>query len=420
MTPNFRTSDAAARVQDRLASLSPLARYLLVFGAGLLIGLVVFGWILFPVQWTQTYPNDLQADIQNDYLALTSDSYNLTGDLDRAVQRLSYWKALDLVQIANRYADQLQAAGSVQEADRLRALVEDASIYRLSLAPQTEPAASGQAAAPVALDPATRRLLVYLLVGIAALAVLLVLMRLLRIPLIGQRRQTEEEEEVETEADEIEGQVLPPMPGRPSAPPAAAPSYAAFVGEVDEYEEAEEDESADELLAEDDRAEIGDWDEEEEDDLAPPPTPPQTATSAAPRRGPAYESLRFDGDASYNEIRDISDRGEYAGEFGMAGGKQDPDTPGAVYSMEVWLFDKSDIHTVTAVLMHPDSHADESRRQQLAGNYQALALQDGAPIQLHTKSLELEGRVRRVAFGPAGSKGPTIRFLELELAGRRL
>lgn len=419
MTRHSSTSDAAAKVQDRLASLSPLARYLLVFGAGLIIGLVLFGWVLFPVQWTQTYPNDLQGDVQNDYLALVADSYNLTGDLDLAVKRLAYWKAIDLMQAANRHADQLQAAGNGSEADRLRALVEDAAIYRLTLEPQGGELPAAQTESQTAsLDPDTQRLLVYLLLGIVALAVLLVVMRLLHVPILGSRHEDGEEPPAE-----IEGDVLPPMTGQGTPTPAyaAAPVYApAAVVEPAAEEEAGEDVVDDELLDANEPEEPGDWDLEDEEDRTPPPIAPAVGVAAAGRRGPAYEILRFDGDASYNEIRDISDRGDYAGEFGMASGKDDPDTPGAVYSLEVWLFDKSDIHTITAVLMPPESYANEDRRQQLAGNYQAVALQNGAPIQLHTKSLELEGRVRRVDFGPAGSKGPTIRQLEVELRGSRL
>ncbi|MCW5859501.1 MAG: hypothetical protein KIS63_14475, partial [Caldilineales bacterium] len=360
-------------------------------------------------------PNDLQADIQNDYLALTADSYNLTGDLDRAVQRLNYWKALDLIQMANRFADRLQAEGRDQEAGRLRALIEDASIYQLSLSPQAEVTPSaGSASTAASLDPATQRLLLYLLLGILALAVLLVLMRLLRIPLLGPRR---EEEEAEAEPDEIEGVALPPMPvRRPPPPPAYTPVAVEETPDEADDKELQEDGAA----ADEEQTDVDDSSAEEED-LPPTATPTAPPAGAPPwQRGAAAEVLRFDGEPSYNEIRDINDRGEYAGEFGIASGKEDADTPGAVYALEIWLFDKSDIHTVTAVLMHPDSYADESRRQQLAGNYQPLAAENGAPIHLNTKSLELNGRVRRVDFGRAGSKGPTIRHLEVELEGRRL
>lgn len=419
MTRHSSTTNAA-RVQDRLASLSPLARYLLVFGAGLIIGLVLFGWVLFPVQWTQTYPNDLQADVQNDYLLLAADSYNLSGDLERAVKRLEYWKALDLMQIANRYSDQLQAEGRGQEAERLNALVEDASIYRLSLAPQ--PTATPAAAPAATMDARTLRLLAYLLVGIVALAALLILMRVLHIPFFGSRTgaMAEEGDEDEIDSKVVSSTASPAATGpvAPPPPPATGPVYVPVEVVEEQADEKDEPDEGEVGGEEDEEGEDGDWTQEEED-FAPAANLPPAGVAAASRYRPAYEVLRFDGDPSYNEIRDISDRNEYAGEFGMASGKQDSDTPGAVYSMEVWLFDKSDIHTITAVLMPPDSYADENRRQQLAGNYQAIALQDSAPIQLHTKSLELEGRVKRVEFGPAGSKGLIIRHLEVELRGKR-
>ncbi len=414
MTRNPSSSEAATALQDRLSALSPFARYLLVFVAGFLICLVLLGWVLFPVRWTQTYPNDLQADVQNDYLSLVADSYNLTGDLDQAVKRLEHWEALDLMQMANRYAGQLQADGKVQEAGRLNALVEDTSIFRFSQEPQTGAAPAGQVESQTgSLSPSTRRLLLYLLIGILALAVLALLMRLLHIPILGAAHK-----DAGMEPDEIEGEALPvttipaASPVAPASPPVSAPAAAAPYLSDDEEED----------LLEDDQVDDAEWSQEEEDAF-PQPAPAAAAVAgvaAATRRSPAYEILRFDGDSTYNDIRDISDRGEYTGEFGMASGHQDADTLGGVYTLEVWLFDKSDIHTVTAVLMHPDSYADENRRQQFAGNYQAIPLQPGAPIHLQTRALELQGRVRRVEFGPAGGKGPTVRQLELELAGRRI
>jgi len=54
--------------------------------AGLLIGLL-FGWVVWPVQWTDGTPEVLRADLQRDYLRMTIDSYNRTGDVDTAMKR---------------------------------------------------------------------------------------------------------------------------------------------------------------------------------------------------------------------------------------------------------------------------------------------------------------------------------------------
>jgi hypothetical protein len=54
--------------------------------AGVLIGLI-FGWLVWPVQWTDGTPEVLRADLQRDYLRMTIDSYNRTGDVDTAMAR---------------------------------------------------------------------------------------------------------------------------------------------------------------------------------------------------------------------------------------------------------------------------------------------------------------------------------------------
>lgn len=60
----------------------------IVVGAilGLLLGLLV-GWVLWPVQWTDGTPEVLRADLQEDYLRMTIESFTRTNDLDAAVRR---------------------------------------------------------------------------------------------------------------------------------------------------------------------------------------------------------------------------------------------------------------------------------------------------------------------------------------------
>jgi hypothetical protein len=51
------------------------------FLVGLIIGLVVLGWGLWPVQWANASPADLQIDFQHDYLCMTIDSYIKNQDM---------------------------------------------------------------------------------------------------------------------------------------------------------------------------------------------------------------------------------------------------------------------------------------------------------------------------------------------------
>src|SRR5215216_310551 len=63
-------------------------RVVLILGVvlGLLLGLII-GWGLWPVQWINGTPDVLREDLQKDYLRMTIDSYNRTGDPNLAMQR---------------------------------------------------------------------------------------------------------------------------------------------------------------------------------------------------------------------------------------------------------------------------------------------------------------------------------------------
>lgn len=54
--------------------------------AGLVLGLI-FGWLVWPVEYTDGTPEILRADLQKDYLRMTIDSFNRTGDVDTAMAR---------------------------------------------------------------------------------------------------------------------------------------------------------------------------------------------------------------------------------------------------------------------------------------------------------------------------------------------
>jgi uncharacterized membrane-anchored protein YhcB (DUF1043 family) len=61
------------------------------FVVGLIIGLVVLGWGLFPVTWVNAGPKDLRTEWKSDYMRMTIESYTRNQDLAQAQQR---WKDL--------------------------------------------------------------------------------------------------------------------------------------------------------------------------------------------------------------------------------------------------------------------------------------------------------------------------------------
>ena len=87
--------------------------------------------------------------------------------------------------------------------------------------------------------------------------------------------------------------------------------------------------------------------------------------------------------------------------------------------MEVWLFEKRDIRTVTAALMPPELYRDtEQRVELLDDDVLAVPLEPGAQIRLETEGLEILGQVRRVEFKPSIEGLPTIRYLDVDLVGQ--
>ncbi len=61
------------------------------FLIGAIFGLVVLGWWLWPVQWTDATPQHLRADLKEDYLRMVIDSYELRLDGEKALAR---WQEL--------------------------------------------------------------------------------------------------------------------------------------------------------------------------------------------------------------------------------------------------------------------------------------------------------------------------------------
>jgi hypothetical protein len=71
-----------------------LKRPLIIAAAALILGLALglfFGWVVWPVQFVDATPGYLRADLQEDYLRMTIDSFQVNGDPNLAVRR---WQEL--------------------------------------------------------------------------------------------------------------------------------------------------------------------------------------------------------------------------------------------------------------------------------------------------------------------------------------
>lgn len=99
-----------------------------IFAAGLLVGWMVFGWLLFPVKYTQVYPDELQPQVMNDYIIMTAESYATTHDLRTAAKRLRYWdKPGQLGTMIQQLAQSIETKNP-EDAAYLRLLFQDLNL----------------------------------------------------------------------------------------------------------------------------------------------------------------------------------------------------------------------------------------------------------------------------------------------------
>jgi hypothetical protein len=107
------------------------------------------------------------------------------------------------------------------------------------------------------------------------------------------------------------------------------------------------------------------------------------------------------GEDTYDESFSIeTPTGDFMGECGVG----ISDTIGSgdhekVTAFEVWLFDKSDIRTVTKVLMSEYTYQDAEQRAKLVSKGEPVLAQAGAPFFLETSSLQVEVRVAELLYG---------------------
>jgi hypothetical protein len=86
------------------------------FVVGLIIGLVVLGWWLWPVQWEDAAPSNLHPGYQEDYLRMAIDSFTLRPDSLIAKQRFD-----DLGEAAPDTLAQIQANPAPQDLNAVNA-----------------------------------------------------------------------------------------------------------------------------------------------------------------------------------------------------------------------------------------------------------------------------------------------------------
>ncbi len=125
-----------------------------------------------------------------------------------------------------------------------------------------------------------------------------------------------------------------------------------------------------------------------------------------------YMSTYIMGDDLYDDSFSIETAsGEFLGETGAGISKTiGVGDPKKVTAVEVWVFDKNDIRTVTKVLMSEHAFNDEAIRAELAPKGEAVIVKAGSSVLLETQTLTMEARIIDLAYG-SGSL-PSNSFFE--------
>jgi len=107
------------------------------------------------------------------------------------------------------------------------------------------------------------------------------------------------------------------------------------------------------------------------------------------------------GDDYYDPSFSIeTETGDFLGECGVGISETiGVGDPKKVTALEVWLFDKNDIRTVTKVLMSEYAFHDEALRASLASKGDLVLVEPGAEVVLETATLTLRARVTELQYG---------------------
>lgn len=307
---------------------------------GFLIGLFVFGWGLTPINWTDARPVDLSSraatPYQENFFRLAADAYQA----GRPIEDIALWLGDGWTR------DQVLAAidkvvVSSEEAPSLQALRSALADPNVRIGPAAlQPPSTTSSNIPM--------LLLLLVIAIFAIVILIVILQRLR-----------------------RGQMLRAAPvgeagaagsAQPMVQPMPAPNLARG---------------------------------------APKPVPPTPWVGESQPPLAQYVTQYALGDDRYDMSFSIEQgNGDFLGECGVGISETiGVGNPDKVTALEVWLFDKNDIRTLTKVFMSEYCYNDPALRAKLAPKGEAVMIKKGEVVALMTQTLKVNARVIDLQYG---------------------
>ena len=322
---------------------------MLGFLLGLIVGLPILGWYVFPVKWVDADVVHLRADLQDDYIRMVAGSYAQNRDIELAARRMLGFG--DTVGAAFQHTIAQSNATDMQQVADLQIALDQ---YRQAMGtPVPTPSAGGEGGG----------LSQYFLIFLVGLFFLIVLAGLGAYAWTRLRQ---------TPSVAVE----PGVPVRRPVVASAAPTAAAPVD-------------------------------------MPTLVPASAGGGAVAGQAIARFMTTYTlGDDVYDDSFSVDGQdGSFLGECGMGISETiGVGDPKKVTAFEIWLFDKNDIRTVTKVLMSEHAFRDEALKSRLAAKGEPVSALAGETLSLETATLVVTARIVDMAYG--GGALPPNSFFE--------
>jgi len=120
---------------------------------------------------------------------------------------------------------------------------------------------------------------------------------------------------------------------------------------------------------------------------------------------------------NFDESFSIEEEGVFKGECGMGISEViGQERPRKVVALEIWLFDKGDIRTITKVLASEHAYNDDTLRNRLSARGETFLAQPGMTLSLETATLALKAAVLEVEYGENENMPPRSFFKKVSVA----
>jgi hypothetical protein len=351
----------------------------LLFGCilGLVLGLI-YAWQVDPATYAGgAYPSDLTTNYQDHYIAMTIDSYQVHRNFADAQNRLKSFEPATKIKALGRRSVDFTTNGQAAEAQAVNELAANLKAAE-NWSPDIIATQVGQLASEFQGDSA----------------------RLQAVNAFGANLNVVPQQP----AQPVAGQTPAPATAAPAAPAAESGGFpwrwvlacllllVLIVAAV--------------LL-------LGRW-QQNRTKSKKPVQPVWEGEGPAPlKRWAGTYTL---GQDNYDEFFTIeTDNGDFLGESGMGIMETIPGTnPKQVTAFDVGLFDKTDITTLSRVVMSEQAYNDPAMRAKIEANPQAEAIlaEPGKKFTLETSAMRVEAKIDEMEYGP----GSNAYFNKLKLS----